>query len=292
MGQERTTGNKAAKYQERPQEQSGHAKQSRPQSQPRPQSQQPQLKMHPNKPHVALEMDESPAGFSNRSYGTSGISREAIRKGFIRKVLVILALELAFSAVAIGVTYIEGSGIRDFLINNRGILWAAVCVAFVTLIILVCKRDAVSKVPMNYILLALFNIAIAYILANIAAYTESDVVVFAGGFTVAIVIAVALYAIFTKTDLSRKGFFVSGLVMIALMVLLFCLCFRSRFLNIIYSGIIGLLYVFFLAYDIQRLIGTYETQYSMDEYIIASLDLYVDIIKIFLVLLMARKSSD
>lgn len=261
-----------------------------------PEQEQRQLK--PNnqrkqqRPHLALEMDESPPSYSTQGYGGTGISRESLRKGFVRKVLVILILQLAISAIAIGVTFIDRPGIKDFLINNRWLLYAAVGVMIVTLLVLMCKRDATRKVPMNYILLIIVTLAMSYILAVIAAFTESDVILFAGGFTVGIVFAVAAYATFTKTDLSRKGYFISGLVMIILLVLIFCLVYRSRFLNIVYSGLVGLLYIFFLAYDIQRLVGKYESQYSMDEYINAALDLYIDIIQIFLLLLGARKNAD
>lgn len=58
-----------------------------------------------------------------------------------------------------------------------------------------------------------------------------------------------------------------------------------RILYLIISMVSAVLFTFFLIYDIQKLMGNRERAYSPDDYIIAALNIYLDIIQIFLNLL-------
>jgi len=288
---------KAVKYQQR----SGSPNRQQPRKPQQPQyvsnyrnSQPSQQQQYPKKTqHTSIPINSRNSSYSADSpYASSAMSEYNLRNGFIKKVLCILMMQLAISTVAIGVTFIDKSAIRTFMVENKWLMWVALVVSLASMIVLVCKRDAFRKVPMNYILLFVYTVSMSYLLAAIAATTESDVVLFALGFTVLIVLAVTLYACFTKTDVTKARSIISGLIMTALLVLIFALCFRSRFLSVIYSGLVGVIFTIILAYDIQKLIGKYEQQYSLDEYIMASLDLYIDIIQIFLAILSVRRSTD
>jgi len=250
-----------------------------------------QFATKPTGSHFAITMDKKSSTSSPTSYNMTGINPNSVRKGFIRKVLVILMIQLAISTLAIGTTFIDQSGARDFITKNKWLIWVSLITSILIMGFLICKRDVSKKVPLNYILLLTYTCCMSYLLASIAAVTKSEVVLFALGFTVGVVFLVSLYACFAKTDLSRKGYIVSGLLSVAIMLLIFGLCFRSRILNILYSGIVGVAFTILLAINIQRLTGKYETRYSLDEYIIAALDLYIDIVQIFLVVLSVRKNG-
>lgn len=58
-----------------------------------------------------------------------------------------------------------------------------------------------------------------------------------------------------------------------------------RILYLIISAVSAVLFTFFLIYDIQKLMGNRRRAYSPDDYIIASLNIYLDIVQIFLNLL-------
>lgn len=79
--------------------------------------------------------------------------------------------------------------------------------------------------------------------------------------------------------------FVVVLMSMLLMLLIFGLIFRSHIVNVVISTVIGLIFGFLLAIDVQRLSGQYAVKYSLDDYIIAALDLYIDIVQIFLAVL-------
>lgn len=219
------------------------------------------------------------------------ITKETLRKGFIRKVLFILMIQLAIATLFIGLTFAKEIGLKDFMLDNPKLIWIALAISFATIIVLACYRNILKKIPFNYILLFVFTCSFSYFLGAIAAATDSKIVLFAGGFTVGITLAISAYACLTKTDLTRKGYVLSGLATVILMMVILSIVFRSNFLNVVYSGLIGAFFLLLLAYNIQRLVGRYENQYSLDDYIVAALDLYIEIAQIFLVIVGLSKSS-
>jgi len=115
--------------------------------------------------------------------------------------------------------------------------------------------------------------------------TESNVVLYSGAATAVVVLGISLYACTTKTDITRRGMGISALATTVLFLLVITLVFQGRAIHIILSALIALVFGLHLTFNIQKLTGRYENQYSLDDYIIASLDMYVDIVQIFLALM-------
>ena len=208
--------------------------------------------------------------------------RASLRRNFIKKVLGILIIQLIITTISIGVTFIDQENTRQFMRNHQYGLWIALGVSLCVIILLACYRNAFRKVPLNYILLFIYTLSTAYLLASIAAASKSTSVLFASGFTLFAVFVIATYAWKAKKDLTKKMSFVMALFSVLLMGLIFGLIFRSNILNVIIGAGFGLVFSFLFAIDVQRLSGRYEQKYSLDDYIIASLDLYIDIVQIFL----------
>ena len=93
-----------------------------------------------------------------------------------------------------------------------------------------------------------------------------------------------IYAVISKRDVTK---YVSFAIWAPIALLFFIIFFAGAlpFSNTIISVLIVLLYSFYLVYDLQRLTGRYEQKFSYDEYIIASMDIFIDIAIIFLELL-------
>jgi len=115
---------------------------------------------------------------------------------------------------------------------------------------------------------------------------DPKVVIMAAVMTVAMTLALTLYACTTKTDITMKGS--------ALFIALCGLCLLTIFgwffpYNSIVSVIICVfticLYGVYLIYDTQLIMGGKKHQLSMDDYIIGAMMLYLDIIVIFLEIL-------
>jgi hypothetical protein len=111
-------------------------------------------------------------------------------------------------------------------------------------------------------------------------------------FYVVLVLACTLYAFTTQTD-----FTTSWGIIIVLMSAMFCLAIvsiftSSPFINNLYCAIGVILFGLYLIIDTQMLLGGRTIQLSVDDYVLASFCLYIDIIQIFLYLLQLLKNNN
>ena len=216
-----------------------------------------------------------------------------IRNGFIRKVYSILMLQLlvSFAFVAMS-SYHDGT--RQFIHQSPGLLMVSMVVMIVTLIALSCCENLRRKSPHNIILLSLFTLSESFLLGVTAATTKPEIVVTAVGITAAICFVLTIFAFQTKIDFTGCGVYLMvGAVVI--MIFGFVLIFfkGSSTTHIIYGGLGALLFSFYLIYDTQLMIGgKHSYSISPEEYIFAALNLYLDIIQIFLFILQILRSSD
>ena len=61
--------------------------------------------------------------------------------------------------------------------------------------------------------------------------------------------------------------------------------FRSHALDCVYSGLVIVCFGIYLIYDVQLMMGDKKNFYSVDDYIIAALNIYIDIIRLFIEIL-------
>merc|ERR1712113_85035 len=139
----------------------------------------------------------------------------------------------------------------------------------------------------NIIFLGVFTAAEGFMLGSLAARFEADAVLIAFGITSGVTLGLTLFA-FQKIDFTACGGMLCALLMI-LMVAGFILAFvgTSRIAMIGYGSAGALIFSLYIVYDTQLMMGG-KHKYSLDpeEYIFASLNLYLDIINLFLYILM------
>uniref|UniRef100_A0AC34Q284 Uncharacterized protein n=1 Tax=Panagrolaimus sp. JU765 TaxID=591449 RepID=A0AC34Q284_9BILA len=80
--------------------------------------------------------------------------------------------------------------------------------------------------------------------------------------------------------------FVFGIVAVISIVV-----FKVRWLYTLYAGIASLLFMFYLAYDIQMMVGGKKYAYDPEDYIVAAIQFFLDIINLFWLLLSISGSS-
>merc|ERR1712018_164259 len=106
------------------------------------------------------------------------------------------------------------------------------------------------------------------------------------GITVVLVVGLTLFALQTKIDFTAMR----GIMFIAVLCLImfgfFALIFRSNVVNIIYASIGAFIFGVYIIMGTQLMMGG-KHQYALDpeEYIFASLNLYLDIINLFMYIL-------
>ncbi|XP_049905758.1 protein lifeguard 3-like [Epinephelus moara] len=212
----------------------------------------------------------------------------AIRHAFIKKVYLILTVQLAvtFSVVAV-FTFVDP--VRLFVIRYPGIYWASFVVYFLVYCILVCCKGPRRRFPWNLVLLGVFTLALSYMSGTISSYYETKAVLIAMGITAVVCIAVTVFCFQTKVDFTSCGGFLciaSVVLLIIGIVTAIVLSFQYvPWLHMLYAAIGAIVYTLFLTYNTQLLIGNRELALSPEEYIFGALSLYIDIVHIFLFIL-------
>lgn len=111
-------------------------------------------------------------------------------------------------------------------------------------------------------------------------------VLMAVGICAIVCFALTVYAFQTKYDFTTCG---TGLFVAVLVLFLFglvLLLFPSNIGNTIYAAIGCLLFSLYLVYDTQLLIGgNHKYSVSPEEYVFAALNLYIDVVQLFLMIL-------
>jgi len=207
-----------------------------------------------------------------------------IRKGFIFKVYGLLTIQLVLTFGFV-ILANEIKVLKIFIVTHIWFLIVLLFVPFVILILFVCYKSTMNKVPLNYILLFIFTIAEGYVVSFITlGYTKKSVY-FVMALTLLAVIALTIYALVTKKDFTLMG----GILWVTLTLLILGtilnMFFRIQFLNFIFDIIGVILFSLYIIYDTQLIIGNRENKFSIDDYVLAVINLYLDIINLFLYLL-------
>ncbi|CAH3179216.1 unnamed protein product [Porites lobata] len=212
---------------------------------------------------------------------------KTIRLGFIRRVFAVLMLQLLTTVGAICL-FVFHEGVKDFVQDNWGMYISAYVVFIVLYIVLVCCEGVRRSYPANVIMLTLFTISLSYLVGVISSFHSTNIVLIMMGVTTLVCASVMIFACQTKYDFTTWG----GVLFCAALAIFFLSIFTPLWLalnttagKIIIGGLLALVFVAFLAYDVQLVMGGRKYELSPEEYIFASLILYMDIIRIFLLLL-------
>lgn len=244
----------------------------------------PSSKHYPSEP-----FGSQPYHYGNdddNDFTTAGaFTEKSIRAGFIRKVYSILMCQLVVT-VAFIAFFLYCKPVQEFAEDHVGLFIAAAVMSFVLIIALACCENLRRKYPHNIILLSLFTLCEAFLLGTAASTYDADAVLMAAGITTAVVLAITLFSFQTKYDFTMMG----GLLFVALIILILfgflSIFFYSRILELVYASLGALIFSLYLVYDTQIMMGGGK-QYALtpEEYIFAALNLYLDIINLFLFIL-------
>jgi hypothetical protein len=216
-----------------------------------------------------------------------------IRRDFIRKVYSILIMQLA-ATLLIAVLF---QNVSDEWLRTPQAYWLFEVSKWGSLAIILgmvcCCQTAARTFPTNFILLASFTVLEAILIGFVTRFYETESVVLALGITVGVFLGLTAYACLTKTDFTGLGPYLFA-VLIALCCFgifltlgqwLFGL--NMPFLHKVYAAIGALLFSVYIVYDTQMIVGGRHKkhEFGVDEYIFAALNLYLDIVNLFLFLL-------
>lgn len=182
---------------------------------------------------------------------------------------------------------------KIYIRQNSGLAIIAIIITFGTLIALACCEDLRRKSPTNFILLFVFTLAESFLLAVSVSRYYPEQVLFALGLTTLICFALTIFALQTKVDFTVMGGFLMVAAIVLLVVSIVGIFFPGKLMTLIIASAGAIIFSLYLIYDTQMMMGG-EHKYSIspEEYIFAALNIYVDIINIFMYILAIIGASD
>jgi FtsH-binding integral membrane protein len=241
--------------------------------------------------------ETTPFSYNTGMYGGSNYTAEdpevkgfdftekSIRRGFIRKVYSILMMQLSVSLAFIA-WFLYHEPTRYFVQHHVELLIISIVIIFVTMIALVCCGEVRRKAPMNYIFLFIFTLAESFVLAVSASTYQAEEVMMAVGITTAVCLGLTLFAFQTKYDFTMCG----GILFVAVLILLIfgivTIFVHTKVMKMVYASLGALIFSIYLVYDTQMMMGgNHKYSISPEEYVFAALNLYIDVINIFMYIL-------
>ena len=211
------------------------------------------------------------------------IIERKLRKGFITKVYGIIFFQLLITTIAVYISLVN-EAIMKFMMQNNYVIFFSAISAIIVLLILVCGK-LTNVVPINYILLLIFTIFESITVAFVTVYYEPISVLSCAGLSMLIVFGLTMYACFTKTDFTMMGGFLFSCSIVLIFLGIIGLFFRSYFYQMFLNSLGVLLMSVYLIFDTQLVIGKNSQLIKLDDYILGALNIYLDIINIFLKIL-------
>lgn len=181
-----------------------------------------------------------------------------------------------------------------YIREHPGLSLIAIVVTFGTLIALACCEDLRRKSPTNFILLFVFTFAESFLLAVSVSRYYPEQVLLALGLTTLICFALTIFALQTKVDFTVMGGFLMVAAIVLLVVSIVAIFFPGKLMTLIIASAGAIIFSLYLIYDTQLMMGgDHKYSISPEEYIFAALNIYVDIINIFMyILAIIGASSD
>jgi len=219
--------------------------------------------------------------------------------GFIRKVYGILSFQLMLTCV---IAYPVMQLPREWILQNMPVIYAVLALQVVCLCVISCCHKQLRTFPQNYVFLFLFTATEGFLIGLICSGYTAQSVAMSASATVLIFLMMTAYAFTTKSDFTGFGPYLMG-VLFVMIGMSFVMCLLSvmgvgagvmHSLNFMYGGIMVLIFTFFIIHDTQKIVGAsgpfgewreHKVQFQIDDYCFAALNLYLDIINLFLYIL-------
>ncbi|KAA8548681.1 hypothetical protein F0562_000365 [Nyssa sinensis] len=214
-----------------------------------------------------------------------------LRWGFIRKVYVILSMQLLLT-VGVSVTVMFVRPISHFLTRTTPGLVVYILIIIFTLILLWPLHVYQKRHPVNLFLLTLFTLGMSCSVGLSCALSKGRIVLEAGILTCVVVVGLTLYT-FWAAKRGQDFQFLWPFLFASLLVLM-VFSFIQIFLplghigSMIWGCLGAIVFSGFIIYDTDNLIK----RFNYDEYVPAAVCLYLDILNLFLALLSLLEGAD
>jgi FtsH-binding integral membrane protein len=204
------------------------------------------------------------------------------RKKFVAKTYLCLDFQLLITFIGCFIVkYFDNS--IDFLVSDigQGLFGLSLIGVLLSFFSICCFLNKTSQVPWNYLLLLIFSLSISYLISYLIVIYSSQTLLIATSITFADTFAMSLIALTCKFNAdSFIEYLLIGTLTLFLCILV-NLFIHSTFLQILLSGFGAGLYSCFIIYDTKQIISKENIIYKKNDYVIASINLYLDILNLF-----------
>lgn len=208
----------------------------------------------------------------------------SLRLGFIRKVYGILAAQMLVT-VAVSCFCMSTQSIRAVVIVTMANPVVHILTLIPTIAVLFCMHCAKHQYPQNYILLSAFTLLMSLDVGFVCAlFYEAGLgklIVEAFVLTAVIFVGLSAYTLISGKDFSWCKSFLFSCLLILIFVGTVGFFFPGLVDNIVYPLLGTLVFCGYIVFDTYRITKTF----GYDDYIIAAIELYLDIINLFLYIL-------
>eukprot|EP00927_Polykrikos_kofoidii_P006196 TRINITY_DN12518_c0_g1_i1.p1 TRINITY_DN12518_c0_g1~~TRINITY_DN12518_c0_g1_i1.p1 ORF type:complete len:285 (+),score=22.59 TRINITY_DN12518_c0_g1_i1:67-855(+) len=224
-------------------------------------------------------------------------AEDAIRSAFVQKVYAILCGQLI-------VTTILGAIVRHIALkwmqagarnSVSALLFVSLIGSIAVLCTVRCYPNLMRQFPTNYWLLLAFTVCKASMVGLICAAHTLDSVLIAVAITAVLTLSLSIFACQTSYDFTGFGpYLFCGAMALFCFGLFFwiggMLGLRGSpifdVMHLIYAVCGALLFCCYLVFDTQLILGgKHQYQYSIDDYALGAINLYIDVVQLFLFLL-------
>jgi len=207
-----------------------------------------------------------------------------IRNSFIAKVFGILLFQITLTFFMVFFSLYSHS-FQQILLTNSFLYIFSLIIIFGILIMLCCNPNIIRSYPYNYIILIIFTLCLGYTVAMITCLYDPSTVLLSLFMTIITVLTLTLYAMNSKTDFTIYG----GVLFVLLSCIIFgsiiMIFFPIKLISLIIDIACLVLFSIYLIYDVQLLVGGKRIEVGTDDYVLVALNLYLDIINIFIEIL-------
>ncbi|XP_046538296.1 protein lifeguard 4 [Equus quagga] len=212
------------------------------------------------------------------NYGSCVASASVhIRMAFLRKVYTILSLQVLLTTVT-SALFLYFESIRTFVHESPVLILVLSLGSFGVLLALTLHRH---KHPLNLYLLSGFTLLEALTVAFVVTFYDVYIVLQAFVLTTAVFLGLTVYTLQSKRDFSKFGAGLFTALWILCLSGILKFFFHSETVELVIAAVGALLFCGFIVYDTHSLMH----RLSPEEYVFAAIDLYLDIINLFLHLL-------
>ncbi|XP_052435947.1 protein lifeguard 4-like [Carassius gibelio] len=212
------------------------------------------------------------------NYGTNVATASVhIRMDFLRKVYTILSLQIIITT-AVSALFMLCNPVKNFVHESPSLVLICAIGSLILLLALAVYRH---QHPINLYLLFGFTLLESLSVATAVTFYEYTIVLQAFVLTSAVFLGLTAYTFQSKRDFSKLGASLFAGLWILIIASFMRLFFYNDTMELVFAGAGALLFCGFIIFDTHLLMH----KLSPEEHVLASINLYLDIVNLFIYIL-------